>query len=93
MEDVQKGVLFARERNLRLVVRDTGHDLLGRSMGRYALQVWVRDLRTGVEVLDAKGEWGGKGKAVRIGGGYVWGDVSISSRTLRSGEGKELTKA
>jgi len=29
-EDVAKGILFARKHNIRLVVRNTGHDLLGR---------------------------------------------------------------
>lgn len=29
-EDVSKGVAFARKHNIRLVVRNTGHDLLGR---------------------------------------------------------------
>ncbi len=29
-EDVKKGVDFARENNVRLVVKGTGHDYLGR---------------------------------------------------------------
>jgi len=29
-EDVAKGILFARKHNIRLVIRNTGHDLLGR---------------------------------------------------------------
>lgn len=28
--DVAKGILFAKNHNVRLVIRDTGHDLLGR---------------------------------------------------------------
>ena len=31
---VAKGVLFARKHGIRLVVRNTGHDLLGRCVGR-----------------------------------------------------------
>lgn len=30
-EDVAKGIVFAKKHNIRLVVRNTGHDILGRS--------------------------------------------------------------
>lgn len=29
-EEVAKGIAFAREHNIRLVIRNTGHDLLGK---------------------------------------------------------------
>lgn len=29
-DDVSKGILFAKSKNIRLVVRNTGHDILGR---------------------------------------------------------------
>jgi hypothetical protein len=37
-EDVAAGILFARKFNIRLVVKDTGHDLLGR-YGRHPTSV------------------------------------------------------
>lgn len=57
------GIAFARENNVRLVVRNTGHDLLGkcvfeswllnrinrvRSTGYGSLQIWMRYLRKGI---------------------------------------------
>jgi hypothetical protein len=40
VEDVQKTVNFARERNLRFVVKNSGHDYVGRSSGVGAFAVW-----------------------------------------------------
>lgn len=33
VSDVQAGVNFARKHNMRLIVRNTGHDFMGRSVG------------------------------------------------------------
>jgi len=80
VQDIIEGVNFARERNVRLVIRNTGHDLLGRSTGGGSLEIWIRYLRTGLEWMDefvgTDGCAGGyEGGAVKIGGGYVWADV------------------
>ncbi|RAL65038.1 hypothetical protein DID88_001146 [Monilinia fructigena] len=80
-EDVAMGVDFARKNNIRLVIRNTGHDLLGRSTGYGSLEVWIRYLRQGIDFqktyLPSNGckasSW--KGSAFRIAGGYVWEDV------------------
>ncbi|KAF9461436.1 isoamyl alcohol oxidase [Collybia nuda] len=60
---VRTGVLFAKANNLRLVVKNTGHDLLGsivryvksggssicpRSTGFGSLEIWIRHLRKGI---------------------------------------------
>ncbi|KAL8965829.1 MAG: hypothetical protein Q9183_003668, partial [Haloplaca sp. 2 TL-2023] len=79
--DVAKGILFARRRNIRLVIRDTGHDLLRRSTGYGSLQVWIRYLRTGITFQERftpsgkcpKSTW--TGSAFKIGGGYTWSDI------------------
>lgn len=39
------GVKFAHTHNLRLVVKNTGHDFLGRSSGRGALALWTHHLK------------------------------------------------
>jgi hypothetical protein len=36
---IQAGINFAREKNLRLIIRNTGHDFLGRSVGWGALVI------------------------------------------------------
>ncbi|KAL8739536.1 MAG: hypothetical protein Q9184_008589 [Pyrenodesmia sp. 2 TL-2023] len=42
---VQAGVNFARTNNVRLIVRGTGHDFLGRSTAPDSLQIWTHNLR------------------------------------------------
>ncbi|KAI9741759.1 MAG: hypothetical protein M1834_000145 [Cirrosporium novae-zelandiae] len=42
--DIAAGVRFAKENNIRLVIRNTGHDYLGRSTGAYSLGIWTHHL-------------------------------------------------
>lgn len=35
VSDIQAGVKFARKHNLRLIIRNTGHDFMGRSVGAF----------------------------------------------------------
>ncbi|KAF2026389.1 hypothetical protein EK21DRAFT_92421 [Setomelanomma holmii] len=51
---IQLAVNFARSLNLRLVVRNTGHDYNGRSVGKGALSVWTHNLKTIQYVEDYK---------------------------------------
>ncbi|KAG6367111.1 hypothetical protein INS49_001293 [Diaporthe citri] len=44
-EHIAAAVNFARKKNARLVIRNTGHDYLGRSTGAGALAVWTHHLR------------------------------------------------
>jgi len=43
--DIAAGVRFARKHNVRLVVRNTGHDFHGKSTGAGALAVWTHHLK------------------------------------------------
>ncbi|KDR72544.1 hypothetical protein GALMADRAFT_213094 [Galerina marginata CBS 339.88] len=43
--DIQAAVKFAKRNNLRLVVKNTGHDYLGRSAGRGGFMVWTHNLK------------------------------------------------
>ncbi|KAK4541696.1 hypothetical protein LTR36_007405 [Oleoguttula mirabilis] len=69
-EHVAAGIAFAKKQNLRLVVRDTGHDLLGRSAGYGSLQVWIKYLRTGITYHETFTQAGSPwtGSAFTIGG-------------------------
>ena len=88
--DVAKGVKFAGKHNIRLVIRDTGHDILRRSTGYGSLQVWIKYIRKGIRFQNAyapsdecpKSTW--KGSAFTISGGYIWSDVlgAAASRNL-----------
>ncbi|CDO70884.1 hypothetical protein BN946_scf184804.g16 [Trametes cinnabarina] len=43
--DVQAAIIFAAKHNLRLVVKNTGHDFLGRSTGRGSFVIWTHHLK------------------------------------------------
>ncbi|KAF7196514.1 FAD-linked oxidoreductase apf9 [Pseudocercospora fuligena] len=82
IEHIQSAVIWARSANIRLVIRDTGHDLLGRSMGYGSLQVWIKYLRNGIEYhaqfdqgSHQKSTTSWKGLAFTIRGGYTWSDI------------------
>ncbi|OHW97961.1 FAD binding domain-containing protein [Colletotrichum incanum] len=66
-EHIQATIAFAQEHNIRFVVRNTGHDYLGRSTGAGALSVWTHHLNS-AEVVD----WNTavyQGKAMKVGAG------------------------
>ncbi|KAL4916778.1 hypothetical protein BDW62DRAFT_202440 [Aspergillus aurantiobrunneus] len=80
-EELAAGISFAQSNNVRLVVRNTGHDLLGKSAGYGSLQIWMRYLRKGIRhqaifmpsTPCSKCDW--KGDAFTVVGGYVWDEV------------------
>ncbi|KAJ2983059.1 hypothetical protein NUW58_g6316 [Xylaria curta] len=43
--DFQHAVRFAKRHNVRLVIRNTGHDYLGKSTGAHSLTVWARHMK------------------------------------------------
>ncbi|KAH6952899.1 hypothetical protein DER45DRAFT_586703 [Fusarium avenaceum] len=74
-------ISYARERNLRLVVTGTGHDLLGRSDGYGGLELWLHQFKNSIDFMKTyksqnsctKSGW--EGSAIRINGNYQWRDV------------------
>ncbi|KAI8936516.1 hypothetical protein NX059_006921 [Plenodomus lindquistii] len=68
-EQIKAGVDFARERNLRLVVRNTGHDFLGRSVGFGSLIINTHSFKdvTFVEKYTGAGDWTGGAAIVGAG--------------------------
>ncbi|OAA56221.1 FAD-binding, type 2 [Niveomyces insectorum RCEF 264] len=44
-QHVKAGVDFARENNVRLIVKNSGHDFVGRSSAPYALSIWVHHMK------------------------------------------------
>ncbi|PQE12027.1 isoamyl alcohol oxidase protein [Rutstroemia sp. NJR-2017a BVV2] len=97
--DVIAGLKFAREKNLRLVVKMTGHDLLGRSTGYGSLEIWLRYLRQGVNFEKTyittpsynqrtTPLW--TGSAIEVNGGYSWSDVykvAVANKVIVVGGG------
>ncbi|KAI0111115.1 6-hydroxy-D-nicotine oxidase [Nemania sp. FL0031] len=66
-EDIAATIQFADEHNIRLVIRNTGHDYVGRSTGAGALAIWTHHLKD-IQLKDwSDGEYAGK--AIKIGAG------------------------
>lgn len=69
-----KAVLkFAKTHNIRLVVRNTAHDFLGKSSGAGALALWTHHLKA-VDVIDYKKPYY-SGKALRVTAGTQLADA------------------
>ncbi|KAM0664322.1 hypothetical protein ACQRIU_006905 [Beauveria bassiana] len=65
---VQEAVKFGRDNNVRLVIKNTGHDFLGRSTGKHALGIWTRYLNETSVLPSYKGSTY-SGPALKIGAG------------------------
>ncbi|KAF2180462.1 FAD-binding domain-containing protein [Zopfia rhizophila CBS 207.26] len=65
--DYQKAIRFAQRYNLRLVIRNTGHDYLGKSTGAGALGIWTHNMKS-IEVLQYNSS-SYTGKAIKLGAG------------------------
>ncbi|KAK1465116.1 long-chain-fatty-acid-CoA ligase [Colletotrichum melonis] len=66
-EDVVQGLSFARRHSLRLAIKNTGHDYMGKSAAKGGLALWTSSLRS-IEVLDFASETY-TGPAIRMGAG------------------------
>ncbi|GAO19335.1 uncharacterized protein UV8b_05236 [Ustilaginoidea virens] len=75
--DIQQTLAFAQRHNLRLVIRNTGHDYLGKSTGAGALGVWTHHLKT-FQVLDYSSP-AYAGKAVKMGAGVQAGEAQAQA--------------
>lgn len=70
VSDIQLAVNFARNLNLRLIIKNTGHDFNGRSAGAGSLSIWTHGFKDLVfyDTYQAEGELY-TGPAMKIGGG------------------------
>ncbi|CRG84838.1 hypothetical protein PISL3812_02027 [Talaromyces islandicus] len=66
--DVQTVLAFARRYNIRLVIRNTGHDYLGKSTGPGALALWTHHLKSIAYEAKYESSWY-TGPALRVGAG------------------------
>lgn len=74
VRQIQLAVNFARETNVRLVIKNTGHDYLGKSSGAGALSIWTHNLKNLVyyPALDIPGY---QGPAIKVGAGVTVREV------------------
>ncbi len=78
---IQLAVNFARTLNIRLVVKNTGHDFSGKSGGALALSIWTHNFKNIVYVpnyVDAGS--GYKGKAFKVGAGVIAKDIYAAAK-------------
>lgn len=69
-EDVVVGIRFSKENNVRLVIKNTGHDFLGKSTAKGALGLWMYNLKTTAVVGEyANDEY--TGPAMKVGAGIT----------------------
>ncbi|XP_055340389.1 uncharacterized protein LOC129589601 [Paramacrobiotus metropolitanus] len=81
VDDIRKALQFATSHNIRLVVKSTGHDYLGRSTAAGALMVWMNNFQGEVQTKEpytpngcyASGQSGNP--VVIVPAGKVWKDV------------------
>ena len=70
---VAAGLKFAQERNIRLSIKNTGHDYIGRSNGRGSLAFWMHNL-TDMSFLNYSSP-GYTGPAAKVGAGVQFFDA------------------
>ena len=66
--DIQKTIAFAGEYNIRLVIRSTGHDYNGKSIGAGGLAIWTQGLKS-MELIPSYEGLHYSGGAVKVGAG------------------------
>ncbi len=65
--DYQNTIEFVKKNNIRLTIRNTGHDYYGKSTGAGAVGIWTHNIKN-IEFLDYQ-SLGYTGKAMKIGAG------------------------
>ncbi|KAI0477619.1 putative FAD-dependent isoamyl alcohol oxidase [Xylariaceae sp. FL0804] len=76
VEHVVAGLEFARRHNIRLVVKTTGHDFMGKSTGKGALSLWMYSLKDKSIIRsysDPSSSY--TGPAAKLGAGVIAGDA------------------
>ncbi|GAB1314564.1 FAD-dependent isoamyl alcohol oxidase [Madurella fahalii] len=72
--DVQAGLEFAAKNNVRLVIKNTGIDYLGKSTGKGALALWTYNLKT-TEIIAKYESSFYSGPALKLGAGIIAGEA------------------
>jgi FAD/FMN-containing dehydrogenase len=67
---LQLAVNFTRESNIRLVIKNTGHDYLGKNLGAGSLAAWTHNLKQ-IEYLSDYKAGNYSGKAFKVGAGVT----------------------
>lgn len=68
VDDYRATIAFATERNIRLVIRNTGHDYYGKSTGAGGLALWTHYMKD-IEFIEDFRSPAYRGKALKVGAG------------------------
>lgn len=79
---VQLAVNFARNQNIRLVVKNTGHCYLGKSSGAGSLSVWTHNLKD-IKFLPEYRSGNYSGKALKLGAGVTIREVYLAAHKYK----------
>ncbi|KAK7440126.1 hypothetical protein CaCOL14_002045 [Colletotrichum acutatum] len=85
-DDIVAALKFAEEKNLRVVIKSTGHDVLGRSDGFGGLEIWLRYFRNGIAPQTSFQSSTGctasmwTGSAMKLAGAYMWGESYAAAK-------------
>jgi FAD/FMN-containing dehydrogenase len=71
---IQLAVNLARSLNMRLVIKNTGHDFNGRSAGAGALSIWMQRFK-GIQFFKAYKTKGYSGPALKVGAGVLGAEL------------------
>ncbi|KAI3391504.1 hypothetical protein diail_7202 [Diaporthe ilicicola] len=74
-DDVVAGIGFATENNIRLIVKNTGHDFFGKSSGKGALSLWTSNLKEKSFITNYNGSKSYSGPAIKLGAGIIFSEA------------------
>ncbi|KAL8832099.1 MAG: hypothetical protein Q9191_000478 [Dirinaria sp. TL-2023a] len=74
-DDARAGIAFAKKNNIRLLIRNTGHDYLGKSTGYGALALWTHHLKEISPILQNYKSPSYNGPALQVSAGVQVGEV------------------
>ncbi|KAF5026999.1 hypothetical protein F66182_873 [Fusarium sp. NRRL 66182] len=90
---LQLAINFARSMNLRLVIKNTGHDFNGRSAGAGALSVWMQRFKS-IQYLKSHKTKSYSGPALKVGAGVIGSELYEAAEkygvTAVGGEGMSV---
>ena len=76
VHDIKKGIEFCKKHNVRFVIKNTGHDFLGKSTGKGGLSLWTWNMKHMELIENYSGGVGNyTGPAARFGAGVAGYDA------------------
>lgn len=81
IQDYRATLAFATKHNIRLVIRNTGHDYMGKSTGAGALALWTHHIKD-IDILNYESTFY-SGKAMKIGAGVQAGEAQAAANAHR----------